>query len=87
MFCRIQSVSILGIKLLEKKHCLRKLPSTNRNCEQSQILKYKLAGLKFKQVKSPSENSIGFLIVKFKKSVLDVRDNCQIVILKYSWCL
>ncbi len=69
MFCRIQSVSILGIKLLEKKHCLRKLRSINRNCEQSQILKYKLAGLKFKQVKSPSENSIGFLIVKFKKSV------------------
>ena len=84
MFCRIQSVSILGIKLLEKKHCLRKLRSTNRNCEQSQILKYKLAGLKFKQVKSPSENSIGFLIIKLKRVFLDVRDSCQLVILKCS---
>lgn len=69
MFCKIQSVSILGIKLLEKQHCLEKLRSINQNCEQSQIIKYKLAGLKFKQIKSPSENSIGFLIVKFKKSV------------------
>ncbi len=84
MFCRIQSVNILGIKLLEKKHCLRKLRSTNRNCEQSQILKYKLAGLKFKQVKSPSENSIGFLIIKLKRVFLDVRDSCQLVILKCS---
>ena len=61
MFLKIQSVNIAIIKLLEKRHCIKKITKGKPHCKLSPLQSCKSVGLKIKKVKSLVRDKANFL--------------------------